>query len=117
MDEVEVDWSLLEKDGVIGVIERATRKVCYEWAPSFDYDEMLHEAYLLVATKPGKAQAAMDAGGLGVLHHWVWQQLTQLAYKLNRQQYVVLKTKDAAGVVTKTTLNHTSYDAILEATQ
>jgi hypothetical protein len=93
----DIDWSVLEIEGVPEVAERAARRLTNEWAPTFEYEDVLQEAYLLLAAKPRQVHNALAEGGLGVLHHRLWADLTDYARAENR----------------RTKLN-VSYDALVE---
>ena len=112
MSEIEADWGVLELEGVMSVAESATRKVSDRWS-AVEYEDLLQEAYVLLASKSFEVRELL-ANGTGMLHHWLWCDLTNLAEKLNRHSSTVVKTRDASGKVTETLVLPTSYDAVLE---
>lgn len=112
MSEIEADWSVLEIEGVTDVAEAAARKVADQWSV-VEYEDLLQEAYIILASKPFEVREVL-AKGTGLLHHWLWCDLTNLAEKLNRRSSTVVKTRDASGKVTETLAAHLSFDAVIE---
>lgn len=86
---MSADWSVLERDGVMDVAERAALRVTNEWAPSFAYEDLLQEALIFLSTKRDLREG-LDEGGLGVLHHRLWSDLTDYARKENRRLHLNL---------------------------
>lgn len=70
-------WSLLETEGVMEVIERASTKVADHY--SVDHDDLMQEATILVATKPDHA-AAIHEGSLGLLSYQLERDLVNIAH-------------------------------------
>lgn len=90
------NWGILEVEGVMSVAEAAAGKVCEEWNGVVEYEDLLQEAYIYLATKPGLANA-LELGGLKLLHHGLWCDLTNFTNGQN------LRTK-----------KNESYEAITE---
>lgn len=90
------DWSVLEIEGVVEVAERAAALVAKKWAPLLDYDDFYQEALVILTSRPDKTYDALEEG-LGVLHHRLWQDLTNYAAKENRRSHL-----------------NTSYDELVE---
>lgn len=81
------DWSVLEIEGVVEVAERAAALAAKRWAPLPDYDDFYQEALYILAYHPHKTYDALEEG-LGVLHHRLWQDLTDYARKENRRSHL-----------------------------
>ena len=58
-------------------------------APSFAYEDLLQEALIFLSTKRDLREG-LDEGGLGVLHHRLWSDLTDYARKENRRLHLNL---------------------------
>lgn len=73
---MRTDWTVLELDGVTDVAENAARHVARQYKDVTEYDDMLQEAYLLLATDE-KVRDYIDSDevGLGALRHRIVQRL------------------------------------------
>lgn len=71
----KADWSVLEIDGVMGVCENAARQVSRNYGGA-EYDDVLQDAYLIVATKHNVAALLEEFDSpLGILMHRLTQDL------------------------------------------
>ena len=82
----DADWSILKIPGVTEVVERAARKVADKWAPLLDFDDLVQEACVILATKADEARGELAKQGLGSLHQWLWCDLTDIARSENRKR-------------------------------
>ncbi|MFI5617481.1 hypothetical protein [Streptomyces sp. NPDC051567] len=72
------DWDLLDDPQVRRVtIDLVGRKVGTEYGLALERDDARQEAALVVAKKAGEARE-MLAGGPGLLHRWLCQQLRNM---------------------------------------
>jgi hypothetical protein len=69
-------------------VDRAAARVAREWSPTFSTEDLIQEAYIACATRVPDVNKALAAGGLGVLHNWVYQRLTDFARKENRRTHL-----------------------------
>ena len=58
--KLAADWSILEIDGVQRAAERAARKTS-KLLSTHEYDDLLQEAYILLATRPAEYHSAIEA--------------------------------------------------------
>lgn len=79
------NWSVLENEGVAEVIERAARRVAGNprYANATEYDDLVQEGRILVATEPDLL-AVVDEPGL--LHHRLVQDLSDLVKTAGRRR-------------------------------
>lgn len=68
------DWSLLEEDGVMDVAEQVARKVA-AWL-GLEADDMLQDAYVLLATRPEAMRRALAERELAGLSQVLMQDLS-----------------------------------------
>ncbi|MFD6636800.1 sigma factor-like helix-turn-helix DNA-binding protein [Micromonospora chalcea] len=67
-----VDWSVLEYPGVKRIAGQAARRVATDYSSVAEYDDMLQEALLILATHPARVQQCVNGEGgasLGTLQH------------------------------------------------
>lgn len=83
-EEAYADWALLDVEGVREAAQKAARRVARQYT-RVEYDDLLQEAYIVIATHPRQMRMALEEEGLGRLHHIVWCDLTNLAAKETRR--------------------------------
>ncbi len=74
-----IDWSVLELDGVADVMAKAATKVAYEFRGVTEFDDLHQEAAILLASEPEAVRDYVNRHKLGLLHHWLWCRLTNTA--------------------------------------
>lgn len=86
----DIDWRVLEIEGVREVAERAATVVAREWDDLLDLEDLIQEAYVALATKPNEAIEAieLDKGGFKLLYHRLWCDLTDFAKKEHRRVHL-----------------------------
>ncbi|WP_420312523.1 hypothetical protein ACOB87_37795 [Streptomyces sp. YS-B37] len=67
------DWSVVNEE-TDGIAQRAARKAADSYPSVLEYDDAYQDALVLMATRPGKARAALDLGP-GALSRWLTQRL------------------------------------------
>lgn len=82
------DWSIVTEE-TDGIAQRAARKAADSYSAVLEYEDAYQEALILLATRPGKARAALDKGP-GALYKWLTQRLrdTYLTKEKRRSKQV-----------------------------
>lgn len=70
---------MLELDGVADVMSKAAAKVAYEFRGVAEFDDLHQEAVIALASHPEIVRDYVARNKLGLLHHWLWCRLTDLA--------------------------------------
>ena len=78
------DWSVLDLDGIDTVARNAARKVAAQYATTTEYDDLYQEARIILANHPDTVHSY--GLHLGLLHHWLWCDLTNLANSWTRKR-------------------------------
>ena len=78
MTEQDMDWSVLDIEGVKRTTASAARKVVQQYATA-DASDLEQEGLIILASKAEEVRAVIEKGGLNLLHHWLWCDLTNLA--------------------------------------
>jgi hypothetical protein len=76
--EQGVDWSVLEIEGVLGVVETAALKVTERYGLTLEYDDAYQEGVILLAGRADRVRRQMENGDSGLVHHELYRDLTDL---------------------------------------
>lgn len=73
--EGDLDWSILSEAGVIDTVEKVAARASRDDIPLLSEDDLVQEAFLILATKADKAREQLEEGGPRHLGAWLRRQL------------------------------------------
>lgn len=79
------DWSILDVQGVMTTAAIQARKVAGEYPGVIEYDDLLQEAYISVATHPTQFRRYIEDEAWGLFAHALWCDLTDVARRYCRR--------------------------------
>ncbi len=74
----DLDWSVLEIDGVTDVASSASRRVAEQYHHTIERDDAYQEALILLARGANEVRAYVAADAMGLLHHWLYCDLVNI---------------------------------------
>lgn len=74
-----IDWSVLELPGVMQAAENAANAVARQYQGVVERDDLLQEAYIIVATEFVRTREYVEAEALGLLFWRLKQRLINVA--------------------------------------
>ena len=89
MGQQMTDWTVIERPPVKELCEQASRKVARQYDGLIEFDDLLQEAYIAVATQAHIVKGYLAEDNVGYLSRWVWSRVTDVAKRQVRHAHVV----------------------------